>query len=364
MIQSLEKLNLLVEWIHLASRVFSKSTTQTTANSIAERYSIEVETLHPYINACIVMEEKLLPTIDASMKDFEFFFAPLNQNQSLAQLLVSILLNPHYSQSIDTLTPHQWLHAFINGVATVLEEDDVATFKETHHIHDLATLNHVIMNSELDESARYRLIVASNQPTWCVHRIQEMYCVHEKEWVALEDEMNQLVSKTLTPWMNQHNHVYDLIESSINIKGLPQAENILIIPSLFNFNSFMVVNQDPFAFDLKQPLLHIGFLIFDLTHTLHQLSENQQRFHLVLKTLADKSKLEILRLCQDQALYGQQVASHLHITTATASYHLNALVNMGYLSMTVQANRIYYETQSKKITSDLQLIQNLFTPKD
>lgn len=105
MIQSLEKLNLLVEWIHLASRVFSKSTTQTTANSIAERYSIEVETLHPYINACIVMEEKLLPTIDASMKDFEFFFAPLNQNQSLAQLLVSILLNPHYSQSIDTLTP-------------------------------------------------------------------------------------------------------------------------------------------------------------------------------------------------------------------------------------------------------------------
>lgn len=67
----------------------------------------------------------------------------------------------------------------------------------------------------------------------------------------------------------------------------------------------MVVNQDPFAFDLKQPLLHIGFLIFDLTHTLHQLSENQQRFHLVLKTLADKSKLEILRLCQDQALYGQ-----------------------------------------------------------
>ena len=364
MIQSLEKLNLLVEWIHLASRVSSQSTTQTTANSIAERYSIEVEALHPHINACILMEEKLVSTIDTTMKDFEFFFAPLNQNQSLAQLLVSILLNPFYSQSIESITSHQWLLAFINGVATLLEEDDVASFKATHHIHDLATLNQVIMNSELDESARYRLIVASNQPYWCIQRLKEMYLLHETIWLNHEEDMNQLVIKTLTPWMNQHDHIYDLIESSINIKGLPQAENILIIPSLFNFNSFMVVNQDPFAFDLKQPLLHIGFLIFDLTHTLHQLSENQQRFHLVLKTLADKSKLEILRLCQDQALYGQQVASHLHITTATASYHLNALVNMGYLSMTVQANRIYYETQSKKITSDLQLIQNLFTPKD
>lgn len=362
--QHCQNINLMCEWIHLASRVTTSTTTQATAIDIAERYSIDVEQLMPMLKPCIDLEIKLSPTIDNSMQDFDFFFNAIhNEKQTLAQLLIPIFLDPLLHENIDTITHEQWLNAFVNATSTLMDEDDAQLFKTSHKITDFNRLTQVIMHSDLEETVKYRMIVATSQPAWCIKRLKEMYQVHESKWVAQEERMNSLVFSTLNPYFDEYDSIYELIEEKINIKGVPLFEDINIIPSIFNFNTLMILNRNPFVFDLKEPLLHIGFLIFDLTQALKQLSLNNERFQIVLKTLADKSKFEILKLCQEKTLYGQQVASLLKITTATASYHLNALVNLGYLTMNVDANRIYYETQSEKITSDLEHIKSIFIPK-
>jgi DNA-binding transcriptional ArsR family regulator len=362
--QHCQNINLMCEWIHLASRINTSTTTQATASDIAERYSIDVEQLMPMLKPCINLEVELATTIDKTMHDFDFFFSALhNEKQTLAQLLIPIFLDPKLHKDIDSITLEQWLNAFVNAVATIMDEDDAELFKTNHKITDFNRLTQVIMHSDLEESVKYRMIVATSQPTWCIKRLKEMYQVHESTWVDQEERMNALVFSTLNPYFDEYDSIYELIEEKISIKGVPIFDDINIIPSIFNFNTLMILNRNPFVFDLKEPLLHIGFLIFDLTQTLKQLSLNNERFQIVLKTLADKSKFEILKLCQEKTLYGQQVASLLKITTATASYHLNALVSLGYLTMNVEANRIYYETQSEKIANDLEHIKSIFSPK-
>jgi hypothetical protein len=360
--QHVQNISLMCEWIHLTSRKTNSTTTQASALDIAERYSIDVEKLTPLLKPCIDLEQALGSTIDPSMPDFDFFFSALqHEKHTLAQMLVPLFLNTSLISNLESITQSQWLNAFINTIGTLLEEDDPQQFKDKHHITDVNSLTQVIMQSELQESIKYRLLILVSRPIWCINRLQQMYQVHEAIWSSYEDKINTLALSSLQPWFDQYESVFDLIEEKINIKGMPRASETTIIPSLFNFNYLMILNQDPFSFELHQPLLHIGYIIFDLNDLIKALSINNERFQLALKTLADKSKFEILKLCQEKTYYGQQVASILKITTATASYHLNALVNLGYLSMSVEANRIYYQTQSEKIVSDLNQIKAIFT---
>jgi DNA-binding HxlR family transcriptional regulator len=360
--QQAQNINLMCEWIHLASRKTNSNTTQITALEIAEKYSIDVERLLPLLKPCIDLENELGKTIDSSTPDFEFFFSALhNEKQTLAQLFIPLFLENRLATNLDSISDDEWLHAFINIIGSLLDEDDPQQFKDQHSITTVSDLTQIIMQSELQESIKYRLLVLVSQPKWCVKRLIEMYQVHESIWSTFEDSINTLAHTTLQRWFDKYESIFELIEEKISIKGIPSFEETEVIPSLFNFNYLMILNKDPFSFDLKQPVLHIGFLIFDLNDLIKNLSFNNERIQIALKTLADKSKFEILKLCLDNTLYGQQVASALKITTATASYHLNALVNLGYLSMNVDANRIYYQTQTEKIIIDLDQIKSMFT---
>lgn len=62
-----------------------------------------------------------------------------------------------------------------------------------------------------------------------------------------------------------------------------------------------------------------------------------------LKLLSDKSKFDILRLLSTQRLYGAQLAKIMKLSTPTISYHLQALLNSGFIRLEKEDNRLYYQ---------------------
>lgn len=69
----------------------------------------------------------------------------------------------------------------------------------------------------------------------------------------------------------------------------------------------------------------------------------------VLKLLSDRSKMDILRILKEQRAYGGELARRMDLTTATISYHMQALINYNMVGVEKVNNRIYYTLNRRRI---------------
>jgi DNA-binding transcriptional ArsR family regulator len=81
------------------------------------------------------------------------------------------------------------------------------------------------------------------------------------------------------------------------------------------------------------------------------------------KLLCDKSKVDILELTANKPCYGKEIANELKLSTATISYHVNALMKMGLVKTELDSNRVYYSLNSEKFSKYLEGIRKFFTKK-
>ena len=61
-----------------------------------------------------------------------------------------------------------------------------------------------------------------------------------------------------------------------------------------------------------------------------------------LKLLSDKSRFEIMRYIHSHNAYGNEIAEHLGLTTATVSHHMSALLEANLISLEQKNGKIYY----------------------
>ncbi len=75
------------------------------------------------------------------------------------------------------------------------------------------------------------------------------------------------------------------------------------------------------------------------------------------KLLSDKSKVDILELTAKKPCYGKEIANELKLSTATISYHVNALMKLGLVKTEVDSNRVYYSLNTEKFSQYLEGIR-------
>ena len=91
--------------------------------------------------------------------------------------------------------------------------------------------------------------------------------------------------------------------------------------------------------------------------------DNRKRLTLLLKVLADESKLEILTLLKERPRYGRELAKELNLTTATISHHMDILAGFGLVVLNKEMNRIYYEIDENAIRKILEQTWELLLGK-
>ncbi|CRZ33328.1 DNA-binding transcriptional ArsR family regulator [Herbinix hemicellulosilytica] len=82
------------------------------------------------------------------------------------------------------------------------------------------------------------------------------------------------------------------------------------------------------------------------------------------KLLSDKSKVDILELVSGKPYYGKELADALELSTATISYHVNALLKANLLKAEIISNKVYYSINNEMISAQLDGIKSFFAAAD
>lgn len=82
-----------------------------------------------------------------------------------------------------------------------------------------------------------------------------------------------------------------------------------------------------------------GYRFFDSLESKHAILAGTQ----VFKTLADETRLNIIRLLVNRPWYGHEIAQRLSISNSTVSHHMSLLAMHGMVRISREENRIYFE---------------------
>ena len=134
----------------------------------------------------------------------------------------------------------------------------------------------------------------------------------------------------------------------INTIGLGDYSKIVAKYNTIKLYSSYFVDLGLFYFYLEDK-----FIIFYGKTIEHRFSnkENLDFSKSLFKALSDDRRVEIIRLTSKRPWYNKELAEHFNLSTATLSYHLNLLLDLGILNFepSVINNRYYYSTNLENL---------------
>jgi DNA-binding transcriptional ArsR family regulator len=74
----------------------------------------------------------------------------------------------------------------------------------------------------------------------------------------------------------------------------------------------------------------------------------QDKYKALFKALSDDKRIEIIKITSKRPWYNKELADYFNLTTATLSYHLNLLLDLGILNFEPSINNRYYYTTNKE----------------
>lgn len=117
-----------------------------------------------------------------------------------------------------------------------------------------------------------------------------------------------------------------------------EGKTMYVIPSVVQYNTLCMTDIEQYP-----DRVYVWWGICILQGTINQETMvNTEQVCTSLKLLSDKSKFEILKIISNERLYGAQIAKKLNLSTPTISYHLQSLLNAGFLLVEKEERRVYY----------------------
>jgi DNA-binding transcriptional ArsR family regulator len=348
---------MFAEFVHLATRVANQNLTDSVHNSLVLKYPIKMEQARQLLEEIAELEEKMIFMIDSAHLDFQFFFQNAEgQSMSLAQSLLVLFEN---KDEFPVIEDHQWPLYFTFALTNFLSEDAGDDFVKGQAYPKDELVSRLI-RSDLPDTLKYRFMILLENPNGVLKHLYSMFEEVKEEWMKHQKLFDSLAKQNLRKFESMSDtELIDFVEKTINIRSIPRIPAIVVAPSVFNYNALSFMEMPWYQSEASSMIWYLGVKLFEIFDKINSTTDQKQRLATALKVLSDQSKLEILMLCKKNPQYGVNLAKQLKLTTATVSYHLNALVNLGYLSLNMEGNRIYYKTQKERIQADLKAISEL-----
>lgn len=101
-------------------------------------------------------------------------------------------------------------------------------------------------------------------------------------------------------------------------------------------------------------IMPIGILFCDeypliYSYKKEKATQNDEYFLSLLKQMSEKNRFEILSYIKDKEAFGNEIASHLGLTTATVSHHTGLLNNFELVKLSQNGARIYFSSNKETI---------------
>lgn len=176
--------------------------------------------------------------------------------------------------------------------------------------------------------------------------INEHHILFKKLIVRITDKFQHASSEKFNEFM----------KNNMSIKKILKKD-YLVMPSVVSYNCVEYTYYNYAEYEV--PIIHIGFLYFELAQMLKKHQNSEDRFLKAAKIVSDPSKFEILKICLEKAAYGHEIAEKMNLTSATVSHHMQQLVAMNYILVNFEEKKVYYKTNVEAIIADLELLKDV-----
>lgn len=153
--------------------------------------------------------------------------------------------------------------------------------------------------------------------------------------------------------------IMELLKQNLKLTWKENENGTILLPMIFQpISVTLSYEQDTDCMDV----LRFGILM-DQRFIISRQKMDAEDIVNFGKLLSDKSKVDILELTAKKPCYGKEIAKELGLSTATISYHVNALIKLGLLKTEVNSNRVYYSMNMERISEYLEGIKGFFVSK-
>lgn len=173
-----------------------------------------------------------------------------------------------------------------------------------------------------------------------VLRILEVF--YEKFYKPFQNNINNFLENKIKSHneklMNNPIEFLNIIGLGDYTKLLNQKKNIRIFLSY-------VIDVGMFYLHLEDTFIMIYG--FSMEERLNK-QKIKEKYKNLFKALSDEKRLDIIKLTSKRPWYNKELADYFNLTSATLSYHLNLLLDLGILNFEPSINNRYYYTTNKE----------------
>lgn len=354
----IEDIDYYKESIDLLFRIVNNNSFSNLKNEMLKRIDTRKhEKICYQLDKLSIIEEDIKKHTNLGDKDIQFFFKSfVFEEICIAQILYQSIRHTIFTG--DKKAIKNYIKQYFENIKNDNNlELTLCSFEiETSAYENGQTVPFTdrIGNLECDAAQKWQILDLIEHSSDHLERLFDILDKTILRMREFDDILEQLKKESCDYWKEyfKENDFLKLVYRIFNYKedSFPNKP-AFIRPQIMSSNLVVFTSNDENAGDYH--ILDVGINIdseFILTN--NRLS-NEQLCN-GLKLLSDPSKFEILRFIKDRKAYGQEIAAELKLTTATISYHINALKVFGLIEIERVDNRVYYQLKKDAINNLLE----------
>lgn len=225
---------------------------------------------------------------------------------------------------------------------------------EKVYVKDVTELIQYLETQSLEDAYKMRLISLYMDRLVIKDQIMKLKKIAEDIVQKSYHLVKHIVEEELVR-MKEPDYLDEILKDSIRI-FMEQGKKLTLVPSICQYNALgMEGVNDSYIF-------HVGIYVVNLVKRKNQNKFNDAQLVADLKAISDTTRLNILHMLSLKRMYIQEMAEELKLTPATVSHHINILLSMRYVLLTVDATKskkVYYELNNEKLEGLSKSILNL-----
>lgn len=248
------------------------------------------------------------------------------------------------------LITKQDLNDPLEMIEAIKSLDNSILVKMSYEYYDLdipldspdTTLKSVLLENYPEEIASTFMQIKSHPEEYKEHIIKSFKSFYDLFYQPFEESTYNHMQETL----KSHNELFQKDPLNfINTIGLGDYSKVVDQYAEMKIYVSFYIDLGLFYFFLDDEfILFYGQTIEEKFES----KKTQDTYKALFKAVSDDRRLEIIKMTSKRPWYNKELADHFNLSTATLSYHLNLLLNLGILNFEPSINNRYYYSTNKE----------------
>lgn len=361
-LEIVQHVNLLDEAFILLFHWINKDNLEEARAKYADNYLLEINNYNKKFDSILEIYNCVKDKFKERKELIEYYFK-MRDGEMSTFCTLAIFWDYHnhdnkpqsYEERFKTITEEQKIREYAKAINC---EEAVNTPVEK--LSTLMDLISFIETSSYDKDAKWEAIkIFNNQERYYNEAsgiLQEVIDLIEEKF---SNQIAEIEKGFYEYWheYQKNNDILDTIKERLNISWRFSEKGIIVAPLIF-FPFSVTVSVDDVE-NRSKDIVRISVIMNERFILVDKRIKKEDVVN-VGKLLCDKSKVDVLEYISKKPCYGKEIANELNLSTATISYHVNALLKIGFIKADVNSNKVYYTIDRERISAYLMDVRNYF----